>query len=105
MNGHFSDEDHALVFMVAKGALPVGDEGLLDTIHCVPFESSPVEGITHVAHVAGTVASVSNNDAMTRSFTLSVTEYVRGERRTFQVMYVYTLICSIPFSLICLRSL
>jgi hypothetical protein len=99
-------EDHALVFMVAKGALPVADsEGMLDTIYCAPFESSPVDNVTHVAHVAGIVTSVSNNDTMTRSFTLSVTEYVRGERRTFPVMFVCTLIRSIRFSLICLRNL
>ena len=98
-------EDHTLVFMVAKGALPVADEGMLDTIYCAPFESSSVDNVTHVAHVAGIVTSVSNNDTMTRSFTLSVTEYVRGERRTFPVMFVCTLICSISFSLICLRNL
>ena len=94
-------EDHTLVFMVAKGALPVADsEGMLDTIYCAPFESSSVDTITHVAHVAGTVTSVSNNDMTTRSFTLSVTEYVRGERRTFPVMFVCALIHLIPFPLI-----
>ena len=95
-------EDHALVFMVTKGALPVADsEGMLDTIYCAPFESSSVDNTTHVAHVAGTVTSVSNNDMTTRSFTLSVTEYVRGERRTFPVMFVCALIPNlIPFPLI-----
>ena len=100
--------DHTLVFMVAKGALPVADEGMLDTIYCAPLESTSDDDLlhgaaTHVAHVAGTVTSVSNNDMATKSFTLSVVEYVRGERRTFPVMFV----CDhslIPFPLICRAS-
>ena len=88
--------DPALVYVVAKAALPVAEEGMLDAIHCAPFEFSSVENLpritTNIAHAAGIVTSVTNGTTA-RIFTLSVAEYVRGERRNFSVMFVCILIC------------
>lgn len=83
--------DDSFVFMVAKAALPAGGDGMLDSIYCTPFISPPT-GFqschplepTHTAFVTGTVSSV-NNSGSTRSFTLTTSEYVRDERRTFNV--------------------
>jgi hypothetical protein len=87
-------EDDSFVFMVAKAALPAGGDGMLDPIHCTPFKS-PSEGFqpyhpsepTHTAFVTGTINNV-NNSGPIRSFTLTTSEYVRDERRTFNVWFV-----------------
>ena len=86
--------EESVVFLVAKAALPAGEDGLLDTIHCTPFQSSwenfrdslPA-GPTHTASVTGTIAAISNVGA-TRSFTVNASEYVRDERRGFTIRSV-----------------
>ena len=93
--------DNSFVFMVAKAAIPVEGDGILDSIHCTPFTPLP-EGSeqpitvnpTHTAFVTGTVRSVTS-DRPTRFFTLTTGEYVRGEQRTFDLRFVllYIYIC------------
>jgi len=86
--------DDSFVFMVAKAALPPGEDGMLDPLHCTPF-GSPQDGFypyyppepTHTAFVTGTVSCVSN-DGPIRSFTLETSEYVCNERRTFNIRFV-----------------
>lgn len=86
--------DDSFVFMVAKAALPTGADGMLDSIHCTPFISPP-DGFqqclppdpAHTAFITGTVSSTGGSDSV-RSFTLTTSEYVRDERRTFNVRYV-----------------
>lgn len=86
--------DDSFVFMVAKAALPAGGDGMLDSIHCTPFKS-PSEGFelyhppepTHTAFVTGTISGIDNSGS-TRSFTLTTSEYVRDERRTFNLRFV-----------------
>ena len=88
-------EDQTLVFVVAKAMLSTDEDGMLDVIYCVPFESLPVNHLphtpTHVAYAAGVVTSVDSGVA-TRTFTLSVSEYVRNDRRNFSIKYVCVLI-------------
>ena len=83
--------DGTFVYVVAKAALPTGGDGMLDPIHCTPFQSSLTDDIpldpTHVAFITGTVDSTSS-DGSIRSFTLAVTEYVRDEWRAFNVRFV-----------------
>ena len=86
--------DGSFVFMVAKAVLPVGGDGMLDSIYCTPFKSDPdtfqsflPPEPTHTAFITGTVSSVGSNGS-TRSFTLTVSEYVRDERRTFDIRFV-----------------
>jgi len=84
--------DNSFIFLVAKAALPAGEDGILDSIYCAPFISPP-EGFqppspAHTASVTGTVSSV-NTSGSTRSFTLTTSEYVRDERRTFTVRFVF----------------
>lgn len=77
--------DNSFIFMVAKAALPAGGDGMLDSIHCVPF-ISPLGGFqlcyppepTHTAFVTGTINGVDNSES-TQSFTLTTSEYVRDE--------------------------
>ena len=94
-------EDQTLAFVVAKAILPADEEGMLDAIYCAQFESSVADHLpqnpTHIAHAAGIVTSV-DNGVITRTFTLSVSEYVRSERRNFSVKYIHLLICPAPFS-------
>ena len=86
--------DDTFVYMVAKAALPTGEDGMLDSIHCAPF-TSPSGGFepccpskpTHTAFVTGTVSGVDTSTSI-RSFTLTTSEYVRNERRAFDVRYV-----------------
>ena len=83
--------DDSFVFMVVKAALPAGGDGMLDSIHCIPFVSPsggfqpcyPSES-THTAFVTGTINSVDNTEPI-RSFTLATSEYVRDERCTFDI--------------------
>jgi len=91
--------DGSLVFLVAKAAFPPGDGGMLDSIYCVPFrpiedldQALPVEP-THVAFVTGVVSNVGNvsGSGVNRSFTLTVSEYVRDLRRAFEIRYVFLL--------------
>jgi len=87
-------EDDTFVFMVAKAALPTGEDGMLDSIYCTPFIPPP-EGFqqcyppqpTHTMFITGTVTKA-ETIGPTRSFTLGVSEYVRDERRTFNIRYV-----------------
>ena len=86
--------DGSFVYMVAKAALPAGEDGMLDSIHCTPF-IPPSGGFqpcyppepTHTVFVTGTISGVDNGTSV-RSFTLTTSEYVRDERRTFNVRYV-----------------
>jgi len=98
--------DETIVFLVAKAALPAGEDGMLDVIHCAPFQLSwdnfkdclpPIP--THTASVTGTI-SATNNLGSTRSFTISVSEYVRDERRGFTVQSVFPWTSGIGLSLI-----
>jgi len=87
--------EETVVFLVAKAALPAGEEGMLDVIHCTPFQSSwenfkgslPL-GATHTASITGTIGAVSNVGA-TRSFVINASEYVRDERRGFTIRHVF----------------
>ena len=87
-------EDRTFVFMVAKAALPPGEDGMLDSINCTPF-GSPSEGFalcippepTHTAFATGVVSRVRAGAAI-KSFDLTIVEYVRDERRTFDIRYV-----------------
>ena len=85
-------EEGSLIFIVAKAALFTGEDSLLDTIHCAPFDPS-VEtlpgDLCHTAFVAGTVSVVDDSVPARRSFTLAVSEYVRDERRAFHVRFVF----------------
>ena len=87
--------EETVVFLVAKAALPAGEDGMLDTIHCTPFQSSWESfqeslppGPTHTASVTGTIGAVSNVGAI-RSFTVNASEYVRDERRGFTIRSVF----------------
>jgi len=87
--------EETVVFLVAKAALAAGEDGMLDTIHCTPFQSSWENfqgslppGPTHVASVTGTIGAVSNVRA-TRSFTVNASKYVRDEHRGFSIQYVF----------------
>ena len=97
-------EDQTLVFVVAKAILPANEDGILDAIYCAHFESSLASNLpqitTHIAHAAGIVTSV-DNGAITRTFTLSVSEYVRSDRHNFSIKYVCLLICLVSFSFLC----
>ena len=90
-------QEGSLVFIVAKAALLLGEDILLDAIHCAPFDPS-VEALpgdlSHTAFVAGTVSAVDNSMPTRRSFTLAVSEYVRDERRAFHVRFVFHVIFS-----------
>ena len=87
--------DNSFVFMVTKAALPARGDGMLDSIHCTPF-LSPSEGFescyppepTHTAFIIGTISSI-DNSGLTRSFTLTTSEYVCNEQCTFNIRYVY----------------
>ena len=101
--------DDSFVFLVAKAVLPAGEDGMLDSIYCTPFVSPPEgfesfhpPGPTHTASVTGTVSSVNTNGS-TRSFTLTTSEYVRDERRTFTVRFVSPQIPDFQLSLMCLH--
>ena len=95
--------DDSFVFMVAKAVLPVGGDGMLDSIYCTPFKSSlatfqsslPPEP-THTAFITGTVSSVGSSGP-TRSFTLTASEYVRDERRTFDIRFVLLAVVGLLF--------
>ena len=95
--------DDSFVFMVAKAVLPVGGDGMLDSIYCTPFKSSldtfqsslPPEP-THTAFITGTVSSVGSSGP-TRSFTLTASEYVRDERRTFDIRFVLLAVIGLLF--------
>ena len=87
--------EDTVVFLVAKAALPAGEDGMLDTIHCTPFQSSwenfqgsLPSGPTHTASVAGTIGAISNV-GVTRSFMVNASEYVRDERRGFTIRSVF----------------
>ena len=88
--------DDTFVFMVAKAALPAGEDGMLDSIYCTPFNlSNGVQSFlppdpTYTAFVTGKVTSVDISEPATRSFTLTVSEYVRDERRTFDIWSVFS---------------
>lgn len=86
--------DNSFVFMVAKAALPAGEDGMLDSLHCTLFESTPEDfesslppEPTHTMFVTGTVGSIDSSGPM-RSFVLTTSEYVRDERRTFDIRSV-----------------
>jgi len=83
--------DNSFVFVVAKAVLPAGGDGMLDSIHCVPF-TSPPEGYppepTHTAFVTGTVSGVNDNGSI-RSFTLTTSEYVCDEWHSFNIRFVF----------------
>jgi len=93
--------DGSLVFLVAKAAFPPGDDGMLDSIYCAPFrpiaedldQALPFEP-THIAFVTGVVSDVSDvgssgiSTGVTKSFTLTASEYVRDVRRAFEIRYV-----------------
>lgn len=86
--------DDSFIFMVAKAALPAGEEGMLDSIHCTPF-ISPSGGFelcyppepTHTVFITGTMSSADNSGPI-QSFTLTALEYVRNEQCTFNVRYI-----------------
>ena len=86
--------DGTSVFVVTKAALPTREDGMLNVIHCTPFISStggfepccPLEP-THTIFVAGTVSNV-NTTGSIRSFIVTTLEYVRDERRTFNIRFV-----------------
>jgi len=84
-----------MVFLLAKAALPAGENAMLDAIHCTPFQLSwedikeYIPAIpTHTASVVGTIGVVTNVGS-TRSFTVHASEYVRDERRGFTVQFVF----------------
>ena len=85
-------QEGSLAFIVAKAALITGEDILLDSIHCAPFDPS-VEALpadlSQTAFVAGTVSAVDDSMPARRSFTLAVSEYVRDERRAFHVRFVF----------------
>lgn len=88
--------DGTIVFLVAKAALPGKEDGILDVIHCTPFESSWDDfkdclpaGPIHTASVTGTISAISNVGPI-RSFTVNASEYVRDERRAFPIQYVFS---------------
>ena len=70
--------------------------GMLDSIYCTPFNLS--DGVqsflppdpTHTAFVTGKVTSVDISEPATRSFTLTVSEYVRDECCTFDIRSVFS---------------
>ena len=77
--------DGSFVFMVAKAILPVGGDGMLDSIYCTPFKSSPDTFQSslppkpmYTVFITGTVSSIGSNGS-TRPFTLTVSEYVCDE--------------------------
>jgi len=79
--------DDSFVFMVAKAALPAGEDGMLDSIYCTPFKSTPEDfqssvppEPTHTAFITGTVGRV-DSSGPTRSFVLTTSEYVRDEHQ------------------------
>ena len=98
--------DDSFVFMVAKAALPAGADGMLDSIYCTPFVPPP-DGLqeclppdpVHTAFITGTVTSTGYNSGSVRSFILTASEYVRDERRTFTVRFVFSRTSSSQFSL------
>jgi len=85
-------EEGSLVFLIGKAALFTGEDVLLDSIHCAPFDPS-VEtlpgDLTHTAFIAGVVSAVDDSVPACRSFTLAVSEYVCDERRAFHVWFVF----------------
>jgi len=88
-------EDGTMVFLLAKAALPAGENAMLDAIHCTPFQLSwedikeYIPAIpTHTASVVGTIGVVTNVGS-TRSFTVHASEYVRDERRGFTIQFVF----------------
>ena len=98
--------DNSLVFLTAKAALLPGDDGMLDSIHCTPFR--PLEGLgealplepTHIAFVTGVVSNIGDvgSSGVTRSFTITASEYVRDLRRAFEIWYVSLLILNRCFN-------
>lgn len=89
--------DGVIVFLVAKAALPSNEDGILDVIHCTPFQfqsswddfkSFLPPGPIHTASVTGTIGAI-NNVGSTRSFTVNASEYVRDERRGFLIQFVF----------------
>ena len=90
--------NETVVFLVAKAALPAGEDSMLDTIHCTPFPL-PWEDFkdclplipTHTTIVTGTLGAVNNNGPI-HSFTVNTSEYVRDERRGFTIQFVFSII-------------
>ena len=87
--------EQTIVFLVAKAALPAGEDGMLDVIHCTPFQSSWEDfkdclppSPTHTASVTGTITAI-DNVGSTRSFTVNASEYVRDERCGFTIRSVF----------------
>ena len=102
--------NETIVFLVAKAALPAGEEGMLDAVHCTPFQLSwedfkdclPLIP-THTTSAVGTIGPVHTNTGSTRSFTINVSEYVRDKCRGFTVRFVFQNFCRYPL-LTALRS-
>lgn len=87
--------DGTIVFLVAKAALPANEDGILDVVHCTPFELSWEDfkdclpsGPIHAASVTGTIGAI-GNAGPTRSFTVNASEYVRDEHRVFPIQFVF----------------
>ncbi|KAF9791127.1 hypothetical protein BJ322DRAFT_1104791 [Thelephora terrestris] len=64
--------DGTIVFLVAKAALPGNEDGMLDVVHCTPFQSSWEEfrkslpsGPVHTASVIGTISAISDIGPLT----------------------------------------
>ncbi|KAF9645223.1 hypothetical protein BDM02DRAFT_3189904 [Thelephora ganbajun] len=87
--------DETIVFLVAKAVLLPGEDSMLDTIHCTPFQlpwedfKSCLPSIpTHTALVTGTISTI-NNVGSTHSFTVNVFEYVCDERCRFTIRFQF----------------
>ena len=90
--------DNSFVFIVAKATLKPGEEIILDTIFCAPFNplsfmgsEDPVAFPSNTAFITGTLRAIGGNANRIRTFTLTTSEYVRGERHTFDVTFVLSL--------------
>ena len=101
-------EDNSFVFMVAKAALPAGEDGMLDSVICVPFDSPSERPITfrptQTAFVTGALREVDRIGPI-RIITLTTLEYVHGEQQTFDVRFVLSLIDLSSHSLLILTHI
>jgi hypothetical protein len=90
-------DNGTLVYLVAKAALPTNSDGTLDSIYCVPFGSSSEDILpsdsTNTAFVTGTVTSA-DGTLPTHTFTVSATEYVRGDSRISHLRFVVVVMFS-----------
>ena len=79
-----------LVYLMAKATLPTNGDGTLDLIYCVPFGSSSEDILpshsTNIAIVTGTITSA-DSTLPTHTFTVSATEYVRGDSCTSHLRF------------------